>query len=94
MFLLALVSHIWPRQAAGWTGLLEIDAQGFEGLLALTKLQEEGIRDMRKKMSSRYDEDQVAEHKSQSSMERRMAPCHVIMVSSNEGVQIPNINTC
>lgn len=45
--------------------LLEIDAQGLEGLLVLTKLQAEDIGDMRK-MGRRYDEDQVAENKCQS----------------------------
>lgn len=80
MFLLALVFHIRSRQAAERTVLLEIDAQGSEGLLVLTKLQAEGIRDMRK-MGGRYNEDQVAENKSQSmKIKRRRAPCYVLMI--------------
>lgn len=56
--------------------LLEIDAQGLEGLLVLTKLQAEGIGDMRK-MGGRYDEDQVTENKCQSMKinRRRRALC-------------------
>lgn len=56
--------------------LSEIDAQGLEGLLVLTKLQAEGIGDMRK-MGGRYDEDQVAENKCQSMKikRRRTALC-------------------
>lgn len=44
--------------------LLEIDAQGSEGLPGLTKLRAKGIRAVRK-MSGGYDEDQVNEHKRQ-----------------------------
>lgn len=40
--------------------LLDIDAQGSEGLPGLTKLGAEGIRAVRK-MSGGYDEDQVTE---------------------------------
>lgn len=83
--MLPLDFHIRSRQAAERTLLLEIDAQGSEGLLVLTKLQAEGFRD-RRKMSGRYDEDQVAEHK--------RALCHVLLIvtsksnSLNEGAQI------
>lgn len=44
--------------------LLEIDAQGSEGLPGLTKLRAEAIRTMRK-ISNGYEEDQVNEHKGQ-----------------------------
>lgn len=94
MFLLALVFHIRSRQGAERAVLLEIDAQGSEGLLGLTKLQAECIRDMRK-MGSGDDEDQVAENKSQSmKIKRRRAPCYVLMTVvaksklSNEAVRL------
>lgn len=45
------LSSIRSGQAAERTVLLEIDAQGSEGPLVLTKLQAEGIRDMRKNES-------------------------------------------
>lgn len=44
--------------------LLEIDAQGSEGLSGLTKLRAEAIRTMRK-VSNGYEEDQVDEHRGQ-----------------------------
>lgn len=48
--------------------LLEIDAQGSEGLTGLTKLRAEGITAVRK-MSNGYEEDQVNDHKRQKGTE-------------------------
>lgn len=46
----------------------------------LTKLQAEGTRDVRK-MGGRYDEDQVAENKSQHmKIKRRAAPCCMLLI--------------
>lgn len=51
--------------------LLEIDAQGSEGLPALTKLQAEGTREVRK-ISGGYNEDQVDEHERQGADDSRL----------------------
>lgn len=85
MFLLVLVFHIRSRVAAERMVVLEIDAQGSEGLFVLTKLQAEGIGDMRK-MGGGYDEDQVAENRSQSRKIKRSrrAPCYVLMIGAAE----------
>lgn len=51
--------------------LLEIDAQGSEGLPALTKLRAEGTGEVRK-ISGGYNEDQVDEQERQGADDSRL----------------------